>query len=189
MTDSDPQENGPSYARTLSPATIALSAVLIALTAVFTLLIKIPTPARGYVNLSDVAITFAGLIFGPWVGMVAGGVGTALADLLAGFAPFAPLSLVAHGVEGFLIGWLGRGKRTVGGMAIAWLAGSVAMVSIYLVGEGLFYTGWAPALAELPMNAFQAVVGGIIGIPLVLAVRKAYPPIDRIGQRSQWTEE
>ena len=143
--------------RQISPAMIALSAVLIALTAVFTLLIKIPTPARGYVNLSDVAITFAGLIFGPWVGMVAGGVGTALADLLAGFAPFAPLSLVAHGVEGFLIGWLGRGKRTVGGMAIAWLAGSVAMVSIYLVGEGLFYTGWAPALAELPMNAFPGV--------------------------------
>ena len=96
---------------------IALSAVLIALTVVFTLLIKIPTPARGYVNLSDVAITFAGLIFGPWVGMVAGGVGTALADLLAGFAPFAPSSMVADGVEGFLIGWLGRGKRTVGGMA------------------------------------------------------------------------
>ena len=74
-------------------------------------------------------------------------------------------------------------------MAVAWLAGSVAMVAIYLVGEGLFYTGWAPALAELPMNAFQALVGGLIGIPLVLAVRKAYPPIDRIGQRSQWTEE
>ena len=189
MTDSDlPKRTRPSD-RSLSPAMIALSAVLIALTAVFTLLIKIPTPARGYVNLSDVAITFAALIFGPWVGMVAGGVGTALADLLAGFAPFAPLSFIAHGVEGFLIGWLGRGRRTVGGMTLAWLAGSVAMVAIYLVGEGLFYTGWAPALAEAPMNAFQAVVGGLIGIPLVLAVRKAYPPIDRIGQRSQWTEE
>jgi hypothetical protein len=33
------------------------------------------------------------------------------------------------------------------------------------------------------------LVGGLFGIPLVLAVRKAYPPIDRIGQRSQWTEE
>jgi hypothetical protein len=39
------------------------------------------------------------------------------------------------------------------------------------------------------MNAFQALVGGLIGIPLVLAARKAYPPIDRIGLRSQWTEE
>lgn len=189
MTDSDSQNSRHASVPSLSPALIALSAVLIALTTVFTLLIKIPTPARGYVNLSDVAITFAGLIFGPWVGMVAGGVGTALADLLAGFAPFAPLSLVAHGTEGFLIGWLGRGRRTVGGMAVAWLAGSVAMVAVYLVGEGLFYTGWPPALAEAPLNAFQALVGGLIGIPLVLAVRKAYPTVDRIGQRGAWTEE
>jgi uncharacterized membrane protein len=173
----------------LSPAMIALVAVLIALTTVFTLLIRVPTPARGYVNLSDVAVTFASLIFGPWVGMVAGGVGTALADLLGGFAPFAPLSLVAHGLEGFLIGLIALKRRSVGWMIVAWLIGSLAMVAVYLVGEGIFYTGWPLALAEVPMNAFQALVGGLIGIPLALAVRKAYPPVDRIGQRSTWTEE
>ncbi len=173
----------------LSPAMIALVAVLIALTTVFTLLIRVPTPARGYVNLSDVAVTFASLIFGPWVGMVAGGVGTALADLLGGFAPFAPLSMVAHGLEGLLIGLIALKRRSVGWMILAWLIGSLAMVAVYLVGEGLFYTGWPLALAEVPMNAFQALVGGLIGIPLVLAVRKAYPPVDRIGQRSTWTEE
>jgi uncharacterized membrane protein len=173
----------------LSPAMIALVAVLIALTTVFTLLIRVPTPARGYVNLSDVAITFASLIFGPWVGMVTGGVGTALADLLGGFAPFAPLSLVAHGLEGLLIGLIAWNRRSLGWMIVAWLAGSLAMVAVYLVGEGLFYTGWPLALAEAPLNAFQALVGGVIGIPLVLAVRKAYPPVDRIGRRSTWTEE
>ena len=50
----------------VSPARIALAALLIALTTVFTLLIRVPVPAtQGYVNLSDVAITFTGLIFGP----------------------------------------------------------------------------------------------------------------------------
>lgn len=173
----------------LSPAMIALVAVLIALVTVFTLLVRVPTPAKGYVNLSDVAITFASLIFGPWAGLVAGGVGTGLADLLGGFAPFAPLSLVAHGLEGLLIGLLSRGRRAVGWLVVSWLAGAVAMVAAYLVGEGLFYTGWPPALAEVPMNAFQALVGAAVGIPLVLAVRGAYPPIDRIGHRSTWTEE
>jgi uncharacterized membrane protein len=49
--------------RVISPALIALSALLIALTTVFTLLVRVPVPAtQGYVNLSDVAITFAGLI-------------------------------------------------------------------------------------------------------------------------------
>lgn len=173
----------------LSPASIALVAVLITLTMVFTLSIRVPTPARGYVNLSDVAITFASLAFGPWVGMVSGGVGTALADLVGGFGAFAPLSLVAHGLEGLLIGWVARQRRTLPWMILAWLAGAFVMVAIYLIGEGLFYTGWPPALAEAPMNAFQALVGGVAGIPLVQAVRKAYPTIERLGRRQGWRED
>ena len=173
----------------ISPARIALAALLIALTTVFTLLIRVPVPVtQGYVNLSSVAITFSGLIFGPWMGGVAGGIGAALADLLGGYAQFALLSLIAHGSEGFLIGWLGRGRKSVGAMVLAWLAGSLAMVACYLIGEGLFLTGWPAAIAEVPSNAFQALVGAIVGIPLVLAVRKAYPPIDRLGQRKTWTE-
>jgi len=190
MTDSDLPKNTRPPDRSLSPAMIGLVAVLIALTAVVTVVPpKFLTTAKGYFNLSDVMITFSSLIFGPWVGMVTGGVGTALADLYSGFAPFAPLSFLAHGAEGFLIGWLGRGQRSVGRMILAWFVGSVAMVAIYLVGEGLFYTGWPLALGEVPVNVIQALLGAIIGIPLVLAVRKAYPPIDRIGQRGQWTEE
>ena len=34
----------------------------------------------------------------------------------------------------------------------------------------------------------QVIVGGVIGIPLVLAVRAAYPPVDRLGQPRPWTE-
>ena len=173
---------------TMSPARIALVAVLIALTAVFTLLIRVPTPAKGYVNLSDVAITFAALSFGPWVGLVAGGVGTALADLLGGFAPFAPLTLVAHGVQGLVIGWICRRNRSLPVMIAAWAAGALVMVGSYLVGEGLIYTGWPPALAEAPLNAFQALVGGVVGIPLVIAVRRAFPQVDQIGRQRRWTE-
>jgi uncharacterized membrane protein len=175
--------------RSISPALIALAALLIALTTVFTLLVRVPVPAtQGYVNLSDVAITFAGLIFGPWVGLVAGGIGAGLADLLGGYAQFAPLSLVAHGLEGLVIGWLGYGRKTVAGMIPAWLAGAAVMVAGYLLGEGFILTGWPAAIAEMPMNALQVIIGGVVGIPLVLAVRKAYPPIDRLSQRKTWTE-
>ena len=175
--------------RLVSPAVIALTALLIALTTVFTLVVRVPVPAtQGYINLSDVAITFSGLIFGPWVGLVAGGVGAGLADLLGGYAQFAPLSLIAHGLEGLAIGWLGRGRKTVVGMIPAWLAGAIIMVGGYLLGEGFILTGWPAAIAEMPMNVIQALVGGVIGVPLVLAVRQAYPPIDRLGQRRAWTE-
>lgn len=171
----------------LTPAMIGLLAVLIALTAVFTLLIRVPTPARGYVNLSDVAITFAGLAFGPWVGAIAGGIGTALADLLGGFAPYAPISLVAHGLQGLLVGLIGYRQRNMTRMILAWLAGAVAMLAGYLLG-GALYVGLPTALLEVPLNAFQTLVGALVGIPLVFAVRKAYPAVDRLGQRQTWTE-
>jgi len=61
------------------------------------------------------------------------------------------------------------------------------MVASYLLG-GTALKGWEAALAEVPFNALQAIVGGVVGIPLYLAVRRAYPAIDRMGRRQTWTE-
>jgi len=173
----------------LSPVSIAVAAVMIAITTVFTLAVRVPVPAtNGYVNLSDVAIYFTAFAFGPWFGLVAGGVGAALADLLGGYAQFAVLTLLAHGLEGFVAGWLGRERGFIG-MIIAWVAGAAVMVALYFLGEGLVLTGWGAAAAEVPFNVFQNLVGALVGIPLVLAVRRAYPPLTQLGHRHTWREE
>jgi uncharacterized membrane protein len=189
-----------------SPAMISLVALLIALTTVFTIVLKfqIPGTPGGYFNLSDVAIVFAALVFGPWVGLVAGGVGAALGDLLPGilssaWAPqFAPLSLIAHGLEGFLIGLIAWKRRSVPIMILAVVVGGAVMVGTYLLGEALLYyqkgwppvlAGWVTALIEVPWNIFQVIVGGVVGIGLTLAVRRAYPGVDQIGRRRSWKEE
>ncbi|MGH2350005.1 MAG: ECF transporter S component, partial [Chloroflexota bacterium] len=86
---------------------IAAAAIMTAVVTVFTAVVQIRNPASGgYFNLSDVAVIFAAVTFGPWVGLVAGGLGTAIADLLLGFAQFAPLSFIAHGGEGLLAGFI-----------------------------------------------------------------------------------
>jgi uncharacterized membrane protein len=168
---------------------IAIAAMMIAVTAVFTLLIRIPVPAtQGYINFSDVAVYFAAATFGPWVGLVAGGLGAALADVLGGYAQFAPLTLLAHGLQGLLAGLMARNARP-STLILAWLAGTVAMVGMYLLGEGFVLTGWGPALVEAPFNLLQNVVGGLVGIPLYYAVRKAYPPVTRLGRGETWREE
>ena len=59
------------------------------------------------------------------------------------------------------------------------------MIAIYLLGEGLLLTGWGPALVEVPVNALQALVGGVVGIPLYYAVRRAYPPVMRLAGRQE----
>jgi hypothetical protein len=48
--------------------------------------------------------------------------------------------------------------------------------------------GVGEALSEVPVNLVQAVAGAVVGIPLTLAVRKAYPPVDQIGGGRSWTE-
>ncbi len=173
----------------LSPATIALAAVLIALTVVMTKVVQIPIPAsQGYWNLSDAATAFAAFAVGPWVGFVAGGIGTAIADLLSGpYAVWAPISLLAHGLQGAAIGLAARRWRTVPGLIAAFALGAVVMITGYLAG-GTVLKGAPAALAEVPFNALQAIVGGVVGIPLYLAVRRAYPAIDRMGRRQTWTE-
>ena len=67
-------------------AFIALTVVI----ALFTLFIRIPLPSRGYFNFGDVAVVFSGLVLGSltrqkkfWWGAGAGGIGSALADIIA----------------------------------------------------------------------------------------------------------
>ncbi len=170
-----------------SPVRLALVAMLIALTTVFTLVVRFPV-GGGYLNLSDVAVSFTAYAFGPWIGMISGGVGTALADLLGGYPQYAPFSLLAHGLEGLIIGLVAGRSSKVPTMVLGWLLGSIAMVGFYFLAEGFILATWPAAIADVPGNILQAVVG-LAGIPLVLAVRKAYPPIDQIGQARTWHEE
>jgi len=175
--------------RALDARTIALTGIMIAVVAAFTLLIRIPVAASGgYVNLSDVAVFFAAFILGPIPALVAGGVGTGLADIVGGFPEFAWLSFIAHGLEGYLAGYIvmrGIGARP---MFLGWLVGGLAMVLCYFLGEALVLTGIGPALAEVPFNILQVIIGGVVGAALTVAVRRAYPPITQLNQPRTWRE-
>lgn len=161
---------------------IALTAVMIALVAVVVRFIP-PVPiGQGYFNFSDTAIYFAAFTFGPLTGFLAGGVGAALADLSLGYAAFAPLTFIAHGLQGLVAGHLGRGgdwRR----MLLGWAAGTITMAGLYFLGEyfgaALGWGGPPQAVSELPFNLLQNVAGAIVSIPLVVAVRRAYPPLNR----------
>lgn len=171
-------------------STLAIIAVMVAVTAVLTFAVQMPVPATGgYIHFGDVGVFFAAFAFGPVVGAIAGGVGCAIADLLSGYASWAPLTLFAHGLQGLLAGYLGYRKGVVG-MVVGWAIGAVVLLAVYFLGEWFVYgLGYAGALAEIGANFIQMAVGGLIGIPLVLAVRRAYPPIDRMGLGQTWKAE
>ena len=80
--------------------TTSLNAVLTALVAAATLSIRIPVPAtQGYINLGDAVVIAAALVLGPRTGLIAGGIGSALADWLGGYAHWAPFTLIIKGLE------------------------------------------------------------------------------------------
>ena len=66
--------------KALDPRILAMTAVMTAIVFVLTQVNQIPTPDEGYVHLGDAGIFFSAFAFGPWIGAIAGGLGTALAD-------------------------------------------------------------------------------------------------------------
>ena len=170
--------------RRITPRDIAITAMMIALVAVVTRFLIVPIGA-GFFNLSDAAVYFTAFTFGPVIGFLAGGIGAALADLSAGYAAFAPLTFMAHGLQGLVAGFIvlrGPGSL-VARMILAAVAGTLTMAGVYFLGEyfgaNLGWGGPAQALTELPFNVLQNVIGAAIAIPLSLLVRRAYPPLNR----------
>ncbi len=163
---------------------IASLAILIAVTTIFTTIVRIPVaPTRGYLNLGDVAIFFTAITFGPLTALIAGGAGTALADILAGYAQWAPYTFIAHGGQGLVIGliiYAGRngsnGKTSAISLILSFLAAVIVMAGTYFITGGIMY-GFEAAAAEIPGNILQNAAGVLIGAPLAAAVKKAYPPV------------
>lgn len=169
--------------KTLDIRRITLTALMAALIFVLTRLVQIATPARGYIHLGDTGVFFAALAFGPWVGGVAGGLGTALADLTSGYAQWAVFSLLIHGLQGWAVGMLVRDGRSAARLGLAVVASLLIVVGGYFIA-GALLMGMAAAAVELLPNAIQALSGGLLGIPLYLAVARAYPPLTHYTRRA-----
>lgn len=154
---------------------LAASAVMAALVCVTTMFIQFPIPAtQGFFNVGDAMVMVAALTFGPVVGGIAGGLGSSLADFLGGWYVWVPFTLIIKGIEGLLAGWiLGTGGEDRGTprVVLAWIVGGLEMVAGYFLVQVNMY-GLAAALVEAPFNFVQMAVGGIVGIPISLALKQ-----------------
>jgi uncharacterized membrane protein len=172
----------------MRPLDVALSAVMIAATAVVTMVISIPfPPTRGYFNLGDAMVMLTGLLFGARIGGIAGGLGSALADILLGFGYFAPFTLFIKGTEGFLAGLIGHNRGFRAKIVAVAVAAAAMLLGYFGVETPLF--GIGPAIAELvTINWVQVTAGAIISLALTQAVVKAYPNIPSFGAPARTTK-
>lgn len=169
-----------------TPLKIAAAAIFAALVFIATYLFVISIPATsGYFNLGETIIYTAALIFGPLTGALAGGIGAMTADILLGYAQFAPGTLAIKGTEGIIVGYLYQKlqKRFPNQSLRATIAigiGGLEMVAGYFIYEQLVLGyPFALALAEVPFNMVQMLVGLIIAVPVVHAVFRIFPQLKR----------
>lgn len=137
--------------------TLAWAGLLCGLTLALTL-ISIPLPA-GYLNLGDVAVLFSAFALPMGWAALAAGVGAALADLILGFALYAPATFVIKGLAALLCALLLKVVRPMktGLWFIAPLAAAVVIPLGYFGFE--YFVFHEAAVADIPWNVLQSGVG------------------------------
>ena len=138
---------------------LVIRGLLIAIVAVATILIKIPT-VIGYANAGDGFILIASMLVGPLAGLV-GGIGSALADLILGYTVYAPATFVIKGLIGLAGGYLIRGRRLSLRNLLVFIVCELWMVAGYFLFETILY-GVHSALGSVLPNLGQAAVGVLI---------------------------
>ena len=165
-----------------APRMLALTGLFAALGCVGTMVLQVPSPTGGYMNLGDAAVLLGACFLGPGYGALAGGVGPALADLLGGYPMYVPGTLVIKAVMALTAGLLYRSLRDrPWGPAVCGAAGEVPMVLGYWlydallvsVGGTAFGTALAGAAAGIPSNLVQAAFGAAASTLLLAALRRS----------------
>ncbi len=151
-----------------------ISALFAALICVATMVVKIPTPLNGYINLGDCVILVAAFALPCGYGFLAAGIGSALADILSGYTAYAPATFVIKGlmvVVVYLVTKLLKSDKPNLTQILSGVLAELWMVLGYYIFEGFMY-GFAPSLANIPMNLIQGVAGLILAVVLIKVLGK-----------------
>ena len=155
---------------------LVFAALFAALSCVATMVIRIPTPIGGYIHAGDAVVLLSAFLLGPWWGAAAAGLGSGLADLIAGYGLYVPGTFVIKFVVALLGGLVLRCKfiRALPVRAVAaGLVGEIFMVLGYLGYEAVILGYGAAAVGGVPMNCIQGAFGVVAGAALFLALSKS----------------
>lgn len=155
---------------------IVMASLMAALAFVATMIIKIPSPFKGYLNLGDCIVLMAGWMLSPTYGFLAAGLGSALADIASSYVTYALPTFAIKGLMA-LIAFYGFRllHNKIGNLASKIISGifaEIVMILGYFVFEGIYY-GFAPSLVNIPANSVQGIAGLIIAIMLTKILEKA----------------
>ena len=163
----------------MSVKELAITAICIVLVYVFTAVVNVKLPiaaAGGLIHLGNVPLFIAAILFGKRTGMIAGGIGMGLFDLLSGWTLWAPFTLVTVGIMGLAVGLVTEKKKSFPRYILAMVLACIIKIVGYYIAEGIIYGNWVAPAASIPGNLVQIGVAAVITLiviePLRLAAEK-----------------
>ncbi len=163
---------------------LVLTALMLCLVLLATFSIRIPAPfTQGYVHLGDAFIFISVLLLGKKNGAIAAGLGSAMADILGGYAIYAPWTLIIKFLMAFIMGLfielsMKRKKEPlkIVGVPVVQIIGMVIagaiMVAGYAMVDGAFAGNMLAGLLGIPFNTIQFGVGIVIALIIVATLYK-----------------
>lgn len=156
---------------------LVTAALFAALACVATMIIKFPSPLKGYLNIGDCIVLLCGWMLSPVYGFVAAGLGSGLADLLSGYLVYAPATFIIKGLMALIASYTFKLIRKSLGhnlpaRIVSGILAEIIMVLGYYVFEGFMY-GFIASAVNIPANAIQGIVGLILGTILIKAFEKS----------------
>ena len=140
---------------------IVMAAMFAALVTGLTFFPKIPIPGGGYVHLGDAMIYLAASFLPMPYAMAAAAIGGGLADLLSGYATYAPFTVLVKAL--LTIAFTYKNERILSKRNfIAPLAGLVITPGIYFGADWILYGGIGAATPGIIWNVCQAVASMIV---------------------------
>ena len=161
---------------------VVLTGIMMCLVMVATMTIRIPVPfTQGYVHLGDTMIFLAVLVLGKRNATLAAGFGASVADLLSGYAYYAPWTLAVKALMAFVVGAAlermeKKGQLEEGHVSLpvllAMFFGGLEMTVGYYVAASLMHGNWYTPLFSVPGNIGQFAVGMVLAFILAKALYK-----------------
>lgn len=156
---------------------LVIAALFAAIICVATFVVKIPSPAtNGYLNLGDCFVLLAGFLLNPLYAVLAAGIGSALADVLAGYAQYAPATFIIKALMAlsvFIIIKAFSNKFTIVSKLCSGFAAEAVMVLGYFGYEALVLGYGVSAASGILPNVLQGAVGIITAFIIMKAITKS----------------
>ncbi len=150
---------------------LVMSAMFASLVCVATMIIKIQTVTNGYINIGDCFVLLSGWLLGGVYGAFAAGIGSFLADILAGYPVYAVATFIIKGVMALIAYWVFHRNKSFSKALVSATLAELFMAVSYLIFD-YFVMGYGnAAVVSFPANIVQGIVGAVLGLLLLNLMR------------------